>query len=75
MHWIISWLFIATCRNYRELLLLRVVTCYYDRIVIISPSVSDSLSVLYNGGIPLQSCRLSIGNMQVSLLDLLMECL
>ena len=50
--------------------LLKVVTCYYDNIVIISPSVSDSLSVPYNGGIPLQSCRLSIGNMQVSSLDL-----
>ena len=30
----------------------KVVTCYYDNIVIISPSVSDGFSVLYNGGIP-----------------------
>ena len=53
----------------------KVVTCYYDNIVLISPSVSDGLSVLYNGGIPLQSYCLSIGKMQVSSLDLLMGCL
>ena len=53
----------------------RVVTCYYDNIVTISPSVSDSLSVLYNVGIPLRSCRLSKENMQVSSLGLLMEYL
>ena len=50
----------------------RVVTCFYDNIVKFSLSVSDSLSVLYNGGIPLQSYCLSIRNMQVSLLNLLM---
>ena len=70
MHWLISWLFIVTCRNYQKF-----VTCTYDNIVIISPFVSDSLSVLYNGGIPLQSYRLSIVNMQVSSLDLLMGSL
>ena len=52
-----------------------VVTCYYDNIIRFFLFVSDSLSLPYNGGNPLQSYRLSIGIMQVSLLNLLMEYL
>ena len=64
MHRLISWLCIVTCRN--DLKISKVVTCYHDNIVITSTSVSDGLSVLYSGGILLQSCHLSRENMQVS---------
>ena len=72
MHRLVSWLCIVTDRN--DLKISKVVSCYYHDTVITSPFVSDGLSVLYSGGILLQSCHLSRENMQVSSLYLLRGC-
>ena len=61
----ISWL-VVYCYCWNRFKRSEAVTFYCIGIVIISPSVSDGLSVLYSDYILLQSGHPSKGNMQVS---------